>query len=141
MGQVYFDEHCRIIPAFEPHQESSFDEQLNVELEAEVQRRVKDEIAHALWEGVSRFAAEILATRNPRLTVTAFCIAAGLYTLEGKSMTQLAAENGVSRAALSDRCVKITEKLGLPPSRTMKSLASRAAYSRTQLKRNNGNRA
>jgi hypothetical protein len=51
-------------------------------------------------------------------------------------MTDIAKRHGITRAAVSKRCVDITERLNLPPSRAMRSEKARRIYRRAQLKRN-----
>jgi len=113
------------------HHDPAFDE-LNDKLDGELRRivdqRVTDEGAQLVWEAVSRFAVELRQHANPLLTLDAFCFAAGLFILEGKTVTELAAEHGVTKQALSKRIVAITKSLGLPPSRGMKSEKARESY-------------
>ena len=66
---------------------------------------------------------------------TAECIAlvSGL-NYSGASMTQIAAKHGITRAAVSKRCVELTELLGIRPSRAMRSLTARKRYRDARLK-------
>lgn len=50
-------------------------------------------------------------------------------------MTAIAQRHGVTRAAVSKRCVELTEKLGVMPSRAMRSLTARAAYAHARHQR------
>ena len=43
-------------------------------------------------------------------------------------MTDIAKRHGISRAAVSKRCVELTELLNLRPSRAMRSLTARNTY-------------
>lgn len=81
--------------------------------------------------------ADILCEGNARLTLDCVSIALGLAAYQGESMTDVANRHGVTRAAVSKRCVDIVEKLGLPPSRAMKSESARRTYRRAQLQRKN----
>ena len=65
----------------------------------------------------------------PRIRITAECIAlvSGLI-YSGDSMTAIAKRHGISRAAVSKRCVELTELLNLRPSRAMRSLTARKTY-------------
>jgi LysM repeat protein len=54
--------------------------------------------------------------------------------VNGDSMSLIAKRYGVTRAAVSKRCVDITQRLNLPPSRAMRSLNARTTYRKTQLK-------
>ncbi len=60
--------------------------------------------------------------------------ALGLSAYNGDSMTSIAKRCGVTRAAVSKRCVDITERLNLPPSRAMRSKEARTTYRHSQLK-------
>ena len=76
---------------------------------------------------IRRVVAEILCHDNARLTTECIALVSGLaYT--GSSMTEIAKRHGISRAAVSKRCVELTELLDLPPSRAMRSLTARKRY-------------
>ena len=98
----------------------------------------------AVVEEVTRIlrhiVADMISAGNARLTIECFAVALGLSAYNGESMTEIAKKHGITRAAVSKRCVDITKRLGLPPSRAMRSLSARKTYSRTQLrlKRDNG---
>lgn len=79
-----------------------------------------------------RLLGEVLTQKNARLTLECLAVACGLTTLQGESMTSIAKRHGVSRAAVSKRCVDITEKLNLPPSRAMRSSKARRVYRNVQ---------
>ena len=87
-------------------------------------------------EVLRHFVADLLSEGNTRLTVECLAIALGLSAYDGESMTTVAKRHGVSRAAVSKRCVDITERLNLPPSRAMRSTRARTIYRKAQLKRN-----
>jgi len=80
--------------------------------------------------------ADLVAEDNTRLTIECLAIALGLRVYAGDSMTEVAKRHGITRAAVSKRCVDITERLGLPPSRAMRSKRARQIYRNAQLKRN-----
>ena len=126
------------VPTVEPETHDNgfdvIDDRLDSELEEIVTRRVNQEVAHAIWEAVSRFAVEIKAHKNPLLTLDAFCFAAGSFILDGTSITELAAKHNVTKQALSKRVVQITEALGLGPSRGMKSKQARESYRKAHTK-------
>jgi hypothetical protein len=84
-----------------------------------------------------RLIAEVLSQSNARLTLECLALACGLATLQGESMTHIARRHGISRAAISKRCVDITEKLNLPPSRAMRSKKARQAYRNAQIEIHN----
>ena len=49
-------------------------------------------------------------------------------------MSAIAERHKVTRAAVSKRCVELTERLDLLPSRAMRSLTARKAYRDAQLR-------
>ena len=78
--------------------------------------------------------ADIVADDNTRLTIECLAIALGLRVYAGDSMTETANRHGITRAAVSKRCVDITTRLNLPPSRAMRSEKARKTYRQSQLK-------
>ncbi len=86
-------------------------------------------------EILRHLVADVISEGNARLTVECLAVALGLSAYNGESMTEIAKRHGISRAAVSKRCVDITEKLNLPPSRAMRSEMARKTYRRSQLKR------
>ena len=84
-----------------------------------------------LWDVLRRLLGELLNQKNAKLTIECLAVVSGIGFM-GDSMTEIARRNGVTRAAVSKRCVELTEKLGLPPSRGMRSLTARMSYARTQ---------
>jgi hypothetical protein len=91
-------------------------------------RKVTDVLRH--------FVADLLSEGNTRLTIECLAIALGLSAYDGETMTDIAQRHGITRAAVSKRCVDITERLNLPPSRAMRSTRARRIYQKAQLKRN-----
>jgi hypothetical protein len=87
-------------------------------------------------EVLRHFVADLIAEGNTRLTVECLAVALGLSSYNGESMTAIAKRHGVTRAAVSKRCVDITLQLNLPPSRAMRSEKARKTYRNSQLKRN-----
>lgn len=79
-----------------------------------------------------RLIGELLAERNARLSLECLALATGFSYLGG-TMTDIAKRHGVTRAAVSKRCVELTERLNLLPSRAMRSLTARRAYRAAQL--------
>jgi hypothetical protein len=86
-------------------------------------------------EILRRLVADIIYEDNTRLTIDCLSIALGMRVYEGDSMTKIAKRHGISRAAVSKRCVDITERLKLPPSRAMRSENARKTYRNSQIKR------
>jgi len=93
-------------------------------------------INHDAIEVLRHFVADLIAEGNTRLTVECLAVALGLSAYNGESMTDIAKRHGITRAAVSKRCVDITVRLNLPPSRAMRSELARQIYQQAQLKRN-----
>jgi hypothetical protein len=91
---------------------------------------------HNVTDVLRHFVADLLSEGNTRLTVECLAIALGLSAYEGETMTEIAQRHGITRAAVSKRCVDITQRLNLPPSRAMRSTRARRIYQKAQLKRN-----
>jgi hypothetical protein len=74
-----------------------------------------------------RLIGELLSQDRPGLSIECLALVTGLcYT--GDSMTTIAHRHGVTRAAVSKRCVSLSTALNLPPSRAMRSLPARDSY-------------
>ena len=70
---------------------------------------------------------EIKSSKNPGLTIECVALASGLSYL-GDSQQEIATRHGVTRAAVSKRCVEFCNAIGLEPSRAMRSVEAREAY-------------
>ncbi len=81
------------------------------------------------------FVADVLRDANARLTVECLSVALGLSAYDGESMSCVARRHNITRAAVSKRCVDITTKLSLPPSRAMRSEKARRIYRTSQIKK------
>ena len=92
----------------------------------------------ALHGAMRRVIAEIICHDNARLTAECAALVSGLSYL-GSSMTEIAQRHGVTRAAVSKRCVQLSKILGIRPSRAMRSLTARKSYraARNQSTRSN----
>ena len=80
-----------------------------------------------IHQAIRRVIAEILYHDNARLTTECIALVSGLI-YSGDSMSEIARRHGVTRAAVSKRCVELTEMLDLPPSRAMRTLTARKRY-------------
>jgi hypothetical protein len=80
-----------------------------------------------MHDAIRRVVAEIICHSNARLTAECVALVSG-FAYTGSSMTEIAKRHGVTRAAVSKRCVELTELLDLPPSRAMRSLTARKSY-------------
>jgi hypothetical protein len=81
-------------------------------------------------ELVARLLAELIDADNPRLQ--AKCLAF-VFGLTGKSETEIGDEEGVGKAAVSKRCIRLKQAFGLRPSRGMKSDKACDSYRRRQM--------
>lgn len=85
-----------------------------------------------------QIVAELYATKNAKLSIECLSLVTGIgYT--GESETIIAERHGVTRAAVSKRCVELCERFNLPPARAMKSEDARASYRAAQLSKENPN--
>ena len=89
----------------------------------------------ALWDALRRMLGELLNQKNAKLTLECFAVVSGASFL-GDSMTEIARRHGVTRAAVSKRCIDIARQLNLPPSRPMRALKAREAYRKAQIEIN-----
>ena len=79
-----------------------------------------------------RLIGELMRERNARLSLECLALATG-FSYIGGTLTEIARRHAVTRAAVSKRCVELTERLNLLPSRAMRSLTARRAYQAAQL--------
>ena len=84
-----------------------------------------------LHDILRRLVGELIGQDNSNLSVHCLALVTGL-TYEGNSMTAIAEQHGVTRAAVSKRCVELTQALNLKPSRAMRSLKARHSYRRAR---------
>ena len=89
-----------------------------------------------VWDILRRLVGQLMAERNARLSLECLALVSGISFL-GDSMTAVARRHGVTRAAVSKRCVELTEHLNLLPSRAMRSLTARRAYRAAQVSTRN----
>lgn len=88
-------------------------------------------LSEKLWDVVRRLIGELLDTPNRSLTAECLAAVSGMsYT--GDSLSAIARRHGVTRAAVSKRCIELTRKLQLLPSRTMRTLTARDLYRHAQ---------
>jgi len=85
-----------------------------------------------IWDVMRRLIGEILDAPNRSLTTECLAAVSGMSYM-GDSLTSIAKRHRVSRAAVSKRCVELTEKLALLPSRAMRTLTARNSYRHAQL--------
>lgn len=85
------------------------------------------------WAAMRLLISDLLADNNPALGLDCLALVSGIGFL-GESMTSLAKRHCVTRAAVSKRCVQITQLLRMSPSRAMRSLTARESYRKAQKK-------
>ena len=76
---------------------------------------------------VRRLVGELLSSDNTRLTIECLSLVTSIG-YDGSSMTDIARKCGVTRAAVSKRCVEICEAMAIKPSRAMRKLTTRSVY-------------
>ncbi len=76
---------------------------------------------------IRRLVGELLARDNARLTIECLCLVTNI-SYDGSTMTAIGQRCGVTRAAVSKRCVDVSNAMNLPPSRAMRRLTARATY-------------
>ena len=86
-----------------------------------------------LHDLLRRLVGELIGQDNARLSLECLALTTGLAYC-GDSMTEIARRHGVTRAAVSKRCVELTRALNLKPSRAMRSLQARGNYRRARLR-------
>lgn len=68
---------------------------------------------------VRKLVCVLLADTNPALGVECMALVTGIG-YEGASMADIARRHGVTRAAVSKRCVDLCDAYGIPPVRAMR---------------------
>ena len=79
-----------------------------------------------------RLVGEMLGQSNASLSLECLALVTGL-AYDGDSMTEIARRHEVTRAAVSKRCVELTQALNLKPSRAMRSLLARESYRKARI--------
>ena len=82
-----------------------------------------------LWSALRRLVALIQSQDKIRLSMDCFSLVTGMQ-YDGESMADIARRHGITRAAVSKRCVELTDSLGLKPALGMRKLTTRARYGR-----------
>ncbi len=112
------------------HDEEALIERAGEPMEADTTEESPGRLSDAdLLAALRRVVGEMLSSDNVRLTLECLSLVTGI-DYAGESMTAIARRLGVTRAAVSKRCVEITRAMNLPPSRAMRRLTARTAYER-----------
>jgi len=94
---------------------------------------IAQEETDRIWGILRRLLGELLSSPNAQLSLECLALVSGVGFM-GDSMTAIAKRHGITRAAVSKRCIEITNQLDLLPSRAMKSLTARQSYRTAQRK-------
>jgi hypothetical protein len=89
----------------------------------------------AAWDALRRVIGELICEDNARLSLECLALVTGV-AFDGSSMSTIAKRHGISRAAVSKRCVALTDQLHLGRSRAMRSLTARSIYQTAQKQKN-----
>jgi hypothetical protein len=85
-----------------------------------------------IWDIMRRLIGELASDKNPGLTMDCATLVAGL-AYQGNSMTDIAKRHGITRAAVSKRCIEMTDALKIKPYRAMRSGHARKAYQQARI--------
>jgi hypothetical protein len=89
----------------------------------------------AAWDALRRVIGELICEDNARLSLECLALVTGV-AFDGSSMSTIAKRHGLTRAAVSKRCVALTDQLHLGRSRAMRSLTARTHYQTAQNQKN-----
>jgi hypothetical protein len=78
-------------------------------------------------EVIQKLIGELIVDRNPALAVECLALTTGI-AYEGNSMIAIAKRHGLTRAAVSKRCIELSERLGVKNLRPMKTERAREIY-------------
>jgi hypothetical protein len=78
-------------------------------------------------EVIQKLIGELIVDRNPALAIECLALTSGI-AYEGSSMIAIAKRHGLTRAAVSKRCIELSERLGVKNPRPMKTERAREIY-------------
>ena len=78
-------------------------------------------------EVIQKLIGELIVDRNPALAIECLALTTGI-AYEGNSMIAIAKRHGLTRAAVSKRCIELSERLGVKNLRPMKTERAREIY-------------
>ena len=78
-------------------------------------------------EVIQKLIGELIVDRNPALAIECLALVSGI-AYEGNSMIAIAKRHGLTRAAVSKRCIELSERLGVKNLRPMKTERAREIY-------------
>lgn len=85
-----------------------------------------------IWDIMRRVIGELASDKNPGLTMDCATLVAGL-AYKGNSMTNIARRHGITRAAVSKRCIEMIDALKIQPYGAMRSGHARNAYQQARI--------
>lgn len=112
--------------------EDSFEEPEESSLIEPFSRHPQPADTEGLHDLLRRLVGEMVSQSNARLSLDCLALVTGL-AYDGDSMTEIAKRHDVTRAAVSKRCVELTQSLNLKPSRAMRSLLARESYRKARI--------
>lgn len=112
--------------------EDSFEEPEESSLIKPFARHPQPADTEGLHDLLRRLVGEMVSQSNARLSLDCLALVTGL-AYDGDSMTEIAKRHDVTRAAVSKRCVELTQSLNLKPSRAMRSLLARESYRKARI--------
>jgi DNA-binding CsgD family transcriptional regulator len=85
-----------------------------------------------IMEALQKLIGELVTDRNPRLATECLALVCSI-AYQGNSLTEIAARHGLSRAAISKRCLEMSERLGVKNRRALRSDHAREAYAEARI--------
>jgi hypothetical protein len=85
-----------------------------------------------IMEALQRLIGELVTDRNPRLAIETLALVCSI-AYQGNSLTEIAARHGLTRAAVSKRCLELSERLGVKNRRALRSDHAREAYAEARI--------
>jgi hypothetical protein len=85
-----------------------------------------------IMEALQKLIGELVTDRNPRLAIECLALVSSI-AYQGNSLTEIAARHGLTRAAVSKRCLELSERLGVKNRRALRSDHAREAYAEARI--------
>jgi hypothetical protein len=85
-----------------------------------------------IMEALQKLIGELVTDRNPRLAIETLALVSSI-AYQGNSLTEIAARHGLTRAAVSKRCLELSERLGVKNRRALRSDHAREAYAEARI--------
>jgi hypothetical protein len=85
-----------------------------------------------IMEALQRLIGELVTDQKPRLAIECLALVSSI-AYQGNSLTEIAARHGLTRAAVSKRCLELSERLGVKNRRALRSDHAREAYAEARI--------